>query len=141
MLTALAYSALDALGLPALLRTLRRSALVLCYHNIVADHGADDPGDTLGLHLLLSRFREQVEWLSSRYRVLPLTELLQRLRAGRPTESLAAITFDDGYTGTISNAWPVLRTLKLPATVFVVAGAEPTTGFWWDHPAALAAST
>ena|SRR5437879_2835589 len=142
MLTRFAYVALDTIGLPRLLRW-RSRALVLCYHNVVADTSEDE----LGLHIPLERFREQVDWVRRHYDVVPLPDLLERLNAVRSSRRpLAAITFDDGYTGTLAHAWPLLRSLSLPATVFVVAGAPSSpvaaasgrpVGFWWDQPAVL----
>ncbi|TMC72681.1 MAG: polysaccharide deacetylase family protein [Chloroflexi bacterium] len=53
---------------------------------------------------------------------------------------VAALTFDDGYAGVFDHAWPLLRDLSIPATVFIVAEApgrdEP---FWWDDPEVLRA--
>jgi len=48
---------------------------------------------------------------------------------------MATLTFDDGYEGVFEHAWPLLRELGLPATVFVVAERpEHREGFWWDNP-------
>jgi peptidoglycan/xylan/chitin deacetylase (PgdA/CDA1 family) len=45
------------------------------------------------------------------------------------------VTFDDAYAGVFEYAMPVLHTLSLPATVFVIAEAPGRdTGFWWDQP-------
>jgi peptidoglycan/xylan/chitin deacetylase (PgdA/CDA1 family) len=76
-------------------------------------------------------------WLATRYAIIPLRELVTRLRSGRTLRGTAAISFDDAYRGVFEHAWPVLQQLHLPATVFVVADA-PTAGtpFWWDHPEA-----
>jgi peptidoglycan/xylan/chitin deacetylase (PgdA/CDA1 family) len=83
-----------------------------------------------------------MEWLASRYTVVPLLELVQRLVQGKPLHRLAAVTFDDGYRGVLVHALPVVRDLGLPVTVFVVSGAaECGRPFWWDHPVAARADT
>jgi peptidoglycan/xylan/chitin deacetylase (PgdA/CDA1 family) len=83
-----------------------------------------------------------MRWLNDRYDVVTLRDFVERMAAGASMRSLAAITFDDGYSGVFEHAVPVLRALNLPATVFVVADAAGgETGFWWDQPAIVAANT
>lgn len=135
MLSHLVYASLHAAGITALTRGLRDAAVVLCYHNVV-DEGDGPEGADPGLHLPLARFQAQVAWLADHYRVVSLAELTHRIETGVSLRRLAAITFDDAYAGTFEHAWPHLRALGLPATVFVVTGAPGGAGvFWWDHPA------
>jgi peptidoglycan/xylan/chitin deacetylase (PgdA/CDA1 family) len=109
--------------------------VILCYHNVVRARYTADVGDP-GLHLPLDRFTEQTRWLARHYTIIPLEEMVSRIRAGRPLHGQVALTFDDGYRGVFESALPVLRDLRLPATVFVVATAPgANTPFWWDHPA------
>jgi peptidoglycan/xylan/chitin deacetylase (PgdA/CDA1 family) len=133
MLSTLWYSALRSAGVPAAARRLRRGAVVLCYHNVVAAPPAvGDPATHLGM----DRLEDQLGWLKARYEIVPLTELVDRLEHGRPLRRVAALTFDDAYTGFFAHAWPLLKQLGLPATVFVVAGkAGSDEPFWWDRPA------
>ena len=67
------------------------------------------------------RFREQLEGLLARgFTFWPLKRVLEYhdLNQSIPPRT-AVITFDDGYENVFTNAWPVLRELDLPATVFV----------------------
>jgi len=145
VLSSFYYSALRRTGLTALARRLRDGALILCYHNVVpplppSSHGAT-PGDP-AMHLPADRLERQLDWLRERYTVVPLLELTTRIAKAATVRGLAAITFDDGYAGAFTYAWPVLRELRLPATVFIVAQAPGhPQGFWWDHPAIAAATT
>ncbi|MFN8645060.1 MAG: polysaccharide deacetylase family protein, partial [Candidatus Binatia bacterium] len=69
------------------------------------------------------RLRRQLDYLRRHYAVLPLIEIVGRLRAGRPLPArAAAVTFDDGYRNNYTCAWPVLRELGIPATIFVSTG-------------------
>lgn len=43
----------------------------------------------------------------------------------------AAVTFDDGFEDTVSNAIPELLKRGIPATVFVTAGAMGNPAAWW----------
>ncbi len=140
------YAALDAVGVPALARSLGRAGLILCYHNVVADGrgatGAAGAPGAAGVHLARAAFCRQMEWLAARYQVVPLLELVARLAQGKPLGRLAAVTFDDGYRGVLAYALPVVRDLGLPVTVFVVSeAAERGRPFWWDYPALARADT
>jgi peptidoglycan/xylan/chitin deacetylase (PgdA/CDA1 family) len=142
MLGDLYYGTLRGLGITTLARRLQPGALVLCYHNVVARTNGEPAFGDPGLHLGLDRFTTQVQWLKAHYAVVPLRDLVTRLASGRPVRGLAAITFDDGYTGALTLAWPLLRKLGLPATMFVVGEAPGrSTAFWWDHPAIVDADT
>lgn len=128
----LLYQILARSGVNAFVRRLRPGAAVLCYHNIRVSE--DVPADA-ALHLSLAVFEEQVAWLAERFAVLPLQELTQRLRAGRPVRGAVALTFDDGYEGVFRHALPVLARLGLPCTVFVTGSAPAAPRpFWWDWP-------
>jgi peptidoglycan/xylan/chitin deacetylase (PgdA/CDA1 family) len=132
-LTAAAYRLAAHSGLAALGRRLRPGATVFCYHNVVPDplenRVADRP-----LHLGASRFAAHLAWIASAFEVVPLRDLVRRLRSGGPVGGLAALTFDDAYRGVLTHALPELRARRLPATIFVVSEAsrnpEP---FWWDR--------
>ncbi len=132
MLTsAVFYAGLRSAGITALARRTRQGGVILCYHNVVPQ--CDIGGDP-GLHLASARFRQQLLLLSRCYTVVPLREFSSRLRAGRSIRGVAAITFDDGYDGVFETAWPILRGLGLPATVFIPTGRHAQTeGFWWDQ--------
>lgn len=134
MLRSAVYTGLRALGVPTLARRLRDAAVVLCYHNVLPPRNAGTGGDS-AVHLSFDRFAEQVYWLARRYAIVPLSEIIGRARAGRSLRRVAALTFDDGYAGVFTHAWPLLRDLGLPATVFVVSERpDRRDAFWWDHP-------
>jgi len=128
---AAAYRVAVLSRLPHLVQRWHDAAVVLAYHNVVAD---GSPRGERSLHVSAATFHAQIDRLNLRFRVVSLGELLARHRAGRPIGGLAAITFDDGYRGVVRHALPILHRLGLPATVFVVTGAlgraEP---FWWDR--------
>ena len=106
-----------------------RGAAILRYHAVCGDEGAAycDPG----ICVTPDDFESHVRYLAGHYAVLPLTEIVDRLRARRALpRNAVAITFDDGYVDNLEAA----RTLHrhgLTATFFITAGcvggAEP---FW-----------
>jgi peptidoglycan/xylan/chitin deacetylase (PgdA/CDA1 family) len=140
MLGKLYYGALLSTGITSLARRLRDGAPVFCYHNVVPDRLPQAGEPTI--HLPLEQLKTQLLWLRDHYTVISLHELVSRLTTGVSVRGLAAITFDDGYAGTLVHAWPLLRELGLPATMFIVAAAPcRPAAFWWDHPAIVDAAT
>lgn len=67
-------------------------------------------------------FEKQMEFLKlHRYRVVPLEKLIEDLKQGKtPPPKTVAITFDDGTLDNFRNAFPVLRKMGFPATIFMI---------------------
>jgi peptidoglycan/xylan/chitin deacetylase (PgdA/CDA1 family) len=134
------YVGLRLVGATTVRRRWQDGGLILCYHNVTSrEHAAaGDPG----LHLSSDRFEQQVRWLAAHYDVVSLGEFADRAAGTRTLRGTAAITFDDGYAGVFDHAVPVLKALRVPATVFVVAEAPgKSRGFWWDRPEVVARIT
>lgn len=130
--TELRYEIVRHLGLPHLLRRYHRShALVLCYHGVVPQ-AASPPRWT---ELTAARFRTQMAALRSRYRLIPLLEIVERVRRGAPLPAYAAaVTFDDGYRNNYTHAFPVLEELGIPATIFLTTGfLDDRRPLWTDR--------
>lgn len=129
------YGTMVAARLPRLWRQLRPGAVVFCFHNVVANNEAR--GGDASLHMGLSDFEIIIDWIRSTYDVVPLGDLVARVREGASVRGLAALTFDDAYRGVLRHAVPVLCRAKLPATLFVVSVAPRRPEFfWWDRLAA-----
>jgi peptidoglycan/xylan/chitin deacetylase (PgdA/CDA1 family)/glycosyltransferase involved in cell wall biosynthesis len=106
-------------GLYKLLGSRTREATgILAYHRVVPlDRGLPKPPD----NVTPDRFREQITGLLARGFVFwPLRKVVQLGASGGPIPlRMAVITFDDGYEGVYTHAFPVLRQFQVPATVFV----------------------
>ena len=100
---------------------------ILMYHSI------DTKSDATNRLLVVSpaSFRRQMEFLKRHaYRVIPLDELVGLMRAGKPIPPKAVcVTFDEGYENNYSQAYPVLKELGFPATIFVVTGSIGHPGY------------
>jgi peptidoglycan/xylan/chitin deacetylase (PgdA/CDA1 family) len=80
------------------------------------------------------RFREQMRYLNANCKVVPLSQIASMIRDGAvPEKNTVAVTFDDGYRDNLTRAAPILRSLGMPATVFVATGPqEYGAPLWWD---------
>ena len=81
------------------------------------------------------RFREQLTGLLHRgFNFWPLSKALECRDQGVPVPPRTVfVTFDDGYGTIFDYAWPVLRELNLPATVFLATGyLDSQAPFPWD---------
>ncbi len=95
---------------------------ILTYHRVAAQ-----PEDRLCVPP--SQFKRQMEVLSSGSApVISLSRLITAAGGGG-ISSAVALTFDDGYDDLYHHAFPVLKRLGLPATVFVVPEFVEGRGF------------
>jgi peptidoglycan/xylan/chitin deacetylase (PgdA/CDA1 family) len=78
-----------------------------------------------------------MEYIKAHYSVISCEHLAQWLRGQRELPPRPAIiTFDDGYSDNLRYAYPVLRELGLPATIFLSTGIIGTEiAFPWDRAA------
>ncbi len=89
------------------------------YHHV--DYSAS--GDSSSTVVTPQTFERQMEFLKlHRYRVMELSELIRRVKAGeRIPSKTVSITFDDGYLDNFTNAFPVLKKMRFTATIFVIS--------------------
>lgn len=93
-------------------RTGTRGSTILTYHRVAAgcrDELAVTPDD----------FVDQMRTLTD-HNVLDVDSALDALEAGDTSPSVV-LTFDDGFEDVYSAAWPVLRALGLPFTLYVAS--------------------
>ena len=106
---------------------------ILCYHRLVADIIQAEKETLCGMVISVETFRRQMELVREHYEALPLDGAVAVLRGEQSVKRPAlAITFDDGYRDFHQLAWPILRKMGLPATVFVPT-AYIGSGKMLDH--------
>ncbi len=97
----------------------REGVVILMYHRVNAGLPPND------LNTPPEVFRRHMAHLKRHCRVISIEDMLQDDWTGlignrrRPT---VVVTFDDGYRDNYLEAFPILRALDLPATVFLITG-------------------
>ncbi len=105
-------------------------AIILRYHSVGDPHvvaGYADPG----LSLTGERFREQVRALKRRFQIVPMDEILRRVRGGPSGAPCVAITFDDGYRDNHDVALPILIEEGAVATFYVTSRPLEQGRYFW----------
>jgi len=109
---------------------------ILCYHNL----GPQSKGRLL---LGAAQFEQQMRYLKAQgYRVISLSDFLDWMQLKRQLPKRAVvITFDDGYRAFREYAYPVLKELGFPATLFVYTDyvGAGRNALSWDELKTLAA--
>lgn len=120
---------LCAAGIPALARRRRRGQQL----TIVMFHGVEPtPLSPPCWHVLdTATLRRQLEYLGRHFSVLPLEEALERLGTGTLPDRAATLTFDDGTRNLATHAAPVLRSVGVPAAVFLATGPMGSDQALW----------
>jgi len=122
-------------------RPVRDAVGILMYHR-TSPVPAGLPRPTF--NVTPDRLRMQLAGLLDRgYRPWPLRDVLQAMDAGRPIPpKVFVVTFDDGHASNYLGAWPVLKELRVPATIFVAtAYLDSTAPFPFDDWSAAGQST
>lgn len=105
-------------------------AAVINYHGVTERdlQSIDSPG----LHIHISIFEKQMEYLSRNCSVIGLDELMEIKKKGSVfPPNAVSITFDDGYSNVVRCALPVLRKYRFQACMFVTAGYIDTYNIQW----------
>ena len=113
---------------------------ILAYHRVfdVADELLF-PFDPALISTSTAGFRQQMEYVASNFTPVTCSDVLTALNGGRELPGRAVvITFDDGHLDNYTNAFPVLRNMGIPATIFLSTGYIGTTQMFWFEQVAYA---
>ena len=120
------------LGVNRLFRYLnRRKVKILLYHGIVTGR-LPETLNSESLHLPREAFAKQLAYLKRWYHPLSLDEFVRRVHAHEPLpDYTVVITFDDGYLNNYQHAWPLLKSLGIPATLCVTTSFLSSDELLW----------
>jgi peptidoglycan/xylan/chitin deacetylase (PgdA/CDA1 family) len=108
------------------LNRMKNKAVILMYHRVTKDEQ--------NIAVTKDNFELQMKYIKKKMNPVTLMDIVEWIKNGKPIPPKAiAITFDDGYEDNYTNAYPILKTLSIPATIFLTTGyIETSKIFWWD---------
>lgn len=107
------------------------------YH-IFIYHRVNDERDPFFFAFSSAMFRAQMEHLAKRFRFVTLDQLASGDLPSNGDKYCAGVTFDDGYRDNFLFAYPILKELGIPATIFLATGYIGTGDIPWYDKVRLA---
>lgn len=102
-------------------------------YQILRYHRVNDEHDPFFGAVPVNLFTRQMEMLARYFTVLPLQDLVERAEGNDIPPKAVAITFDDGYRDNYEHAFPILKELGMPATIFLATGwLDSRVPLWHD---------
>ncbi len=99
---------------------------ILMYHRVLPREAGPILDD--GICVTPELFEENLVFLKQHFDIVSLKDVLG---TGRRIKKPCVITFDDGWLDTYHVAFPILRRLQIPATVFLPTGMIGTNRIFW----------
>jgi len=110
-----------------------KKAVILAYHRVL-DRKPNFDFDASNVSASPNNFNEQMKYLSEKYKVISFDEFVEHHKNNKPLpRNSVIITFDDGYKDSYLFAYPILKKLGLPATIYLTTGhVGKDRLLWWD---------
>ncbi|UCC80215.1 MAG: polysaccharide deacetylase family protein [Candidatus Zixiibacteriota bacterium] len=86
------------------------------YHGLTEDKSCDD-----WTQIHPDEFKKQMLYIKENYDVISISDMLDIFKNKKTRLHLAVVTFDDGYRSVYETAFPILRELGIPATVYITS--------------------
>lgn len=108
---------------------------ILTYHRILSDQDLVTGVVQSGMYVRLGVFEQHMRYLRERFQIVSFVELLDRWAASswEPGVSYCVVSFDDGWLDNYRNAFPVLKQLQVPATIFLPTDFIGTSRWFWPE--------
>jgi glycosyltransferase involved in cell wall biosynthesis/peptidoglycan/xylan/chitin deacetylase (PgdA/CDA1 family) len=103
--------------------------VILAFHRVLPVRMCPAPYDSCP-SIPEDFFKSILKFIRSHFEVVSLRELADRRHERIP---FAAITFDDGWRDNYEFAFPILKELELPASIFIVTGKLSSDQCFWQQ--------
>lgn len=103
---------------------------VMAYHRVIPAAAAAADHVHSAMWITPETLADQIRWMQG---VGAIVDLATLVNADAPTRPLFALTFDDGWRDNYTNAFPILREARVPATVFLVSDAIEHDRLFWPE--------
>lgn len=112
---------------------LRGKVAILMYHRVLTREEVACQAVQPGMYVLDTVFAQQMAFVRQTFTVLSFRQLLDLWQVGKWNEQAryCVVTFDDGWLDNYRHAYPVLRRLGIPATIFLPTDYVGTDQWFW----------
>ena len=115
-------------ALPFIQRRRFGNLQILVYHRVNDERDAFFPATPTAI------FAQQIEFLRRNFNVCSLDDAIQMLQEQRLPDNSIVVTLDDGYGDNFTNAFPILTTHSVPATIFLaIEPIDTRRPLWHDR--------
>ncbi len=114
--------------------SFKKRLVILTYHRILPSNHADINYEQAGMYVCPETFKMHMQVLKKNYAIMHLSEWIHKNKNNETLPDITfAITFDDGWKDNYEYAFPVLRELGIPATVFLVSDYLGSQYRFWPN--------
>jgi len=109
---------------------------IVTYHRITNGRVKDIEASLPYLFTSTTNFRKHLQFIKKWYKVTSFQDMSSIKNGNELPWNSLIITFDDGYEDNYQAAYPILKELDLPATLFVAVDSienQDQNLFWWDR--------
>ncbi|MDQ3234698.1 MAG: polysaccharide deacetylase family protein [Pseudobdellovibrionaceae bacterium] len=113
--------------------------MVLMYHRVLTSQAVAQQAVQPGMYVLDTVFAQHMTFVKDNFTVLSLQELLSLWKTGAWNEQAryCVVTFDDGWLDNYCHAYPILKRLGLPATIFLPTDYVGSDEWFWPDQLAF----
>lgn len=107
---------------------------ILMFHRVVTPDGNPRLPENQQYEVTPSILRETINFFRERQFVfVSLDDMQDRLSSNHGKERFVCLTFDDGYTDTLTTAYPILKEENIPFCVYITTDfPDRKAAFWWN---------